>query len=700
LGANTVSDRWLTRILSFIVLISLQLVTAESSHAILSDNLSGNISLSGVRSRSNEELRSTIRQEFTGTWYRNMTPLLTLRASYRYYRFSFERSQQIGLWKKETQPTVQVLYNHPAVSISANGRRRVADGTTATDRLTNETFDVGFRTRARRFALISGRYDYNHLYGVPGVAGRNLLDQRLNGTVDYQHGSFGSNYRVTLSRTENQVSKLRTTQTQHVLRLAYSKMMNDRRLRLSADYSFNRRSQKDELPVEGTVLHVLPISSGLYGDREAVEIGQLQTRPALNDGDLTQPAQPLIDIGTGMVNQSLGVHLGTPRAVGALYIYTNKISDDQLAWQVYTSVDNFNWAPHAVNPEIRFDASVKRYEIVFPAVVARYVKAVSSGFNQAGRVLVTEIQAVAEVPTSGVIAQQHTAHTINLAGTYKISDRLSSMADLSYQREPSVGLRGSRHNIYHSGSIQCLQTDKLTHGLRWQHSFQITRGEIADLRDHSIAYNLKYSPLPTFDWSWSATDRRSFADGDADSENQRLMTHVNATPLNGLRLNGEIGYGRGRRHALGHTTGTWDRRLSIDARATRSIEATLAYTHQASTIQETDGRFLRDQYSVGLRLRLTSKLSVRGDLDWSRGSSSYLTKEIGAGWNMSRALSASFIYRLSEDDNSYRSQRYSARLNCRLNNRSSVYVSYNDNDFSRAAGRHTRTLQMGLRSGF
>lgn len=699
-GPKSVSELWVTKILCIIVLFSLQLITAESSHAILSDNLTGNISLSGVRSRSNDDSRSTIRQEFTGTWFRNITRYLTVRSSFRYYRFSFERSQQPGLWKKETQPTVQLLYNHPAVSISANGRRRVADGTTESDQLTNETFDVGFRTRARQFGLISARYDYNHLFGAPGVAGRNLLDQRLNATVDYQRGSFGSNYRFTRSLTENRVSELKTTQTQHMMRLTYSTVMKERRLRLSGDYSFNYRSQTDRLPSSGTVLHVIPISAGLYGDHEAVELGQLQTRPTLIDGDFTEPAQPLIDIGTGTINQSLGVHLGTRRSVSALYIYTNKISDEQLRWQVYLSVDNFTWELHALNPEIRFDAAVKRYEIVFPTVMARYIKAVSSGFNQAGEVLVTEIQAVAEVPSTGETTQHHTAHTVNLTGNYKISDRLSSTADLSYQREPSVGLRGSRDDIYQSGSLQFQQTAKITHAIKLQNSLEITRGEIANLRDHSLMYSLKYRPLPTLDLSWSATDRRSYADGAADSDNQRLMGHVNATPLVGLRLNGEIGYGRGRRHIIDQTTDTWDRRISIDARATRSIEATLAYTHQVSTVKETDRRFLRDQYSVGLRLRLTSKISIRWNQDWSRGSSSYLTREIGAGWNFSRTVSASFLYRLSDDDNSYRSQRYSVRLNCRLSGRSSVYFSYNDNDYSQAAGRHTKTLQMGLRSGF
>lgn len=699
-GPKSVTELWVTKILCIIVLFSLQLITAESSYAVLSDNVTGNISLSGVRSRSNGDSRSTVRQEFTGTWFRNITHYLSLRSSFRYYRFSFERSQQDGLWKKETQPTVQLLFNHPAVSISANGRKRVADGTTSTDRLTNETFDVGFRTRSQRFGLISVRYYYDNWSGAPDVAGRNLLSQRLNASIDYHRGSFGSNYRLSHRQTDNRVSKLTTTETQHTLRLNYSSMLQNGRLRLAGDYSFDYRSQTDKLPTSGTVWHVIPTLAGLYGDREAVEIGQLQTRPTLIDGDFTEPAQPVIDIGTGTANQSLGVHLGTPRSISALYIYTNKISDEQLRWQVYLSVDNFTWQPHALNPEIRFDAGVKRYEILFPTVTALYIKAVSSGFNQAGEVLVTEIQAVAEVPSTGEISQHHTAHTLNLTGAYKISDRLSSTADLSYQREPSVGLRGSRENIYQSGSLQFQQSAQITHAIKWQNSFQVTRGEIANLRDHSTMYSLRYQPLPTLDLSWSATDRRSFADGDADSDNQRLMGHVNATPLVGLRLNGEVGYGRGRRHAIDQTTDTWDRRISIDARATRSIEATLAYAHQASTVKETDRRFLRDQYSVGLRLRLTRKISLRGNLDLSRGSSSYLTRELGAGWNLSRAISASFLYRLSDDDNSYRSQRYSVRLNCRLSGRSSIYFSYNDNDYSQAAGRHTRTIQMGLRSGF
>ncbi|MEE8577642.1 MAG: hypothetical protein V3T31_10340, partial [candidate division Zixibacteria bacterium] len=93
-------------------------------------------------------------------------------------------------------------------------------------------------------------------------------------------------------------------------------------------------------------------------------------------------------------------------------------------------------------------------------------------------------------------------------------------------------------------------------------------------------------------------------------------------------------------------------------------------------------------------------ISTRGNLNWSRGTSSYLATELRAAWNLSRSTNLGFTYRLSDNNLGYRSVSYSLRLSCRMSGRSSVYLGYTDSDFSRASGSHTQSLQAGLRTGF
>jgi hypothetical protein len=426
----------------------------------------------------------------------------------------------------------------------------------------------------------------------------------------------------------------------------------------------------------------------------------LETIPSLADGSTTDPTDPIIDIGSGMTNRHLGVDFGVSRQVTALYIYTNKISDEQMGWHVYTSDDNFTWEVYDLGPTIRYDANTLRYEVVFPTVLTRYVKAINTGFNQAELVYVTEIQAVTEIPSSGFSSQHKSSHRANLGGTYTVSRRWTATADLSYSRDPSVGLRGTRDNLHHTGSLRFQQTQAFSQTVRWQISQQNTAGEVADLRENSIMYTLRYVPLPTLNMSGSANKRLSYADTESDSDDLRITGQLTATPLEGLKLFGEVGYGKSHRYLIRRNSQTWNRQISVDATPTRSLETTASYSHQVSEVEETDDRFLRDQYSVAVRLRLTRKISLRSTTDWSRGTATYVSQEFGAVWNLSSAMSASFLYRLSDNEDGYRSERYSARLSWRLSGRTNAYLSYLDNDFSQAAGTHNRSIQLGMRTGF
>ncbi|MDF1546004.1 MAG: hypothetical protein P1R58_13000, partial [bacterium] len=485
------------------------------------DNVGGYVNLSEMRtSIDGGPTTKNLRQEYRARWSEHWSEYFKVEAGYHYYSLDQSQADQIGIWRRENTPSLYLTFSHPYLTIVSHAQERRTLGQSSINDLTQKSFEIGMRSRSLKLPVVSVNYYRHHNLGHQAEAGKNIMEQR--GTVSIDHSSNNLELRYNFSRAinENRTTSLETTTNSHLFRSTYSDFgPAGRKLGYSATYQITGSSRTDRLPNSETLIHSIPILNALFLDQGDPLIGELVALPQLIDGNRIQPTNPVISIGAGQTGRHIGVDLGTTRSIGALYIYCDKLSDENLQWEVYSSEANFNWQLRDINPDVVFNTIENRYEIIFDTIATQYLKVVNSGFNQVDSVYVTEIEALQWVTSDGEVTQSNISHLVSLSGVYRISERVNLYSDVTYHREPSVGLVGRRDDIFATSRLNHKLSEITTHSLVFQQNYQMYQGIVADISDRSIQYNLRYDPLATLGMSWSALGRISDYDHSRNSEN-------------------------------------------------------------------------------------------------------------------------------------------------------------------------------------
>ena len=685
--------------MSVALLLSLLPFTAQSTTL---DNIGGYVNLSEVRTSTEAGPTATnLRQEYRARWNESLSEYLRIEAGYRYYSLDQSQAGQLGIWRKENLPSVRIDFNHPLFTISSNAQERTTTGQASFDDLTQKNFDIGLRTRTLSLPLLSTGYARVHNYGQPGEAGKNLLEERWSVSVDQTLNQLDWRYNFSHAINDNRVTLLETRTTSHQFRSTYTDMsIGSRRYGYSAVYQIDHSSQTDRLPNSQTLIHQIPILNALYLDQGDPLVGELEIVSSLTDGIKAQPTTPRIEIGAGQTGRQIGVDLGNNRSIGALYIYCDQISDENLQWGIYTSDDNFNWQPHDLIPAVVFNTIENRYEILFDSVSTQYLKAVNRGFNQIDSVVVTELEALQRVFADSEITQSNTSHLISLSSVVRLSEMTKFFSDITYRRDPSVGLVGRQDKLYATNRLSHRHSDVTTSSVIFQQNYQLYEGVVADVSDYSLQYNLRYNPLATLNMSWAATGRISNFDHSRNSEDLNFSWRGNGTPLPGLSVRMGTSYGHNRRILIDQTSNSWRRQISFDGPLTNSVTATFSYDYLQTMVTETGTELKKDHYSASLSWRLTSQINLQGTLDFSRGGYRYESKEFFANWRLSNSISVSGMYSRAINSDGSTTDRKSFSTNWRISNRMSAYLSYIDNNFSQIGREQSSSLQFGLRMSF
>jgi hypothetical protein len=626
---------------------------------------------------------------------------LKIEAGYRYYNLDQNQPDQIGLWREDKAPSVRFSFNHPFFTISSVAQERNTRGQSSFNDLTQKNFDIGLRTRSLKFPLLSTNYARVHNYGQPGEAGKNILEQRWSLSLDQSLNKFGWRYNFSHAINDNRVTLLETNTTSHQFRSTFSDAgRGKRKFSYSATYQVDYSSRTDRLPNSQTLIHRISALNALYLDQGDPLIGALDILPSLTDGNRTQPTNPTIEIGAGQTGRQIGVDLGNIRSIGALYIYCDQISDENLLWSIYSSDDNFNWRLHDLNPVSVFNTIENRYEILFDTITTQYLKAVNRGFNQVDKVIVTEIEALQKVASDGEVTQASTSHLAYFSGVLRLSEKMDLHSDITYQREPSVGLAGRRDNFYNTVRLNYRLSEVTTNSLILQQNYQLYQGIVADVTDYSLQYNLRYDPLKTMSMTWSAVGRISNYDHVRNSEDMNFSWGGTGNPLPGTQIRLGTSYAHNKRLLIGQTSNAWSRQISIDGKLTRTATVTFSYDNTQSKINETGTELKRDRYATSLSWRATSKINIQGSMDWSRGGYRYESRELLADWRLSDAISISGMYSRTINSDRSITDRKSFSSNFRISNRMSVYFSYINNNFTQTSRDQSSSVQFGLRSSF
>jgi hypothetical protein len=656
--------------------------------------------MTAVQTELNGDKQETLRQEYTASWYRNLTSTVIVRGAFRYYDFDLSQDRSSNVWQKEYQPSGELVLNHNDFVFNSGARRRVATSTNISTNQTSDNLTFSLKSKSLRFPLVTLRYDWDHIF-TTDVDSRDTRDRRFQAGADYTAGNHNLSYNYTRRFNENIISDRATTQNLHLFRWTQmSRLLADRRLQLGSSYTFSWRSDTDETPVTGQALQYIGGATALYSLDQNPDYDALDTVVTLMDGNTVNPTLPNINIGGATGNQNIGVDFGFDRSVSAMYLYTDRASGQQLQWQVYVSDDNLTWQLYSGAPTVAFNIGLNRYEIGFATVVTRYVKVVNSGFNDIATVYVTEIQALAETDSTAKSTQRATTHLADVNASYKFSEAVKSYADISYQREPSPILGGHRDDLFYALATRYRQSPILSHNFKWQQGFQFLGSGLDDLTNRTASYTLLYTPLQTLDFSLSAYNRNGYIGGVRSTENTSVLVQTHGSPVPRLNMSTEVSFSRIEQSLISATTDTWASRVSMDGRVFRYLDATASYAYQTSYARQSENRRTRHRFGAGLNYRLSQTIFIRGNLDLIGEEVTYISHDYLMSWNMTPRLTTGLTARLTDDGNGQRTTRYSSHLNYQVSSRSSIYFSFTQNDFTQAGGTETTSLQAGFRTGF
>jgi hypothetical protein len=676
------------------------LLSVSCANAALWDPFSGFIDLSAVQAQVNDFDEETLRQEYNLAFNQKLAPWVDLRLTARYFKFDQELELLLGGYREEFQPSGELRWNHSLFNFTTSAFRREVT-TSAQGMIITKDFQSSLKTLDETYPVVELRYDQQHTYSPQLEDDWDIKNSRSQVNVDYRPGNHDFNYSFSHISSENVISTLTSQVDRHLFRwLGTGRAMENGRLHLTGRYSFNYASQTNTALGGGPVLELAPIAIGLYALDFAPDLGRLDPRPSLADGNKTDPVLPLIDMGGGGTGHNLGADLGFIQAVAGVYIYTDRPSGGQPRWDVYGSLDNLTWQLLGT-PSQFFNPALNRYELTFPAAPYRYIKAVNSGLNEIALVFVTEIEVLRELPPETDKTNfASSSHSLDGRAAYRINDRWETSLDASAQLDENIGRAGDRNRWTLGGRLLFEQSHKMSHHLRLDVSRQGGQAPEPVLVDNGLGYTMMYNPLETLRGSFSISDRLSYLEG---IKSQNILSSVlegNATVLPDLDFSLGGGVSWFDEYIILREFQTWNVRGGIDAGIFRSLDFILDYNYQETHEEGVEGVRIRRFTSTGLEWRVTRDVYVRASLRSTRQTIRVWTQDYLLSWNIlpSVRVSAQFFEILEE--NMTTTMRKSVNLNWDLGARSTLYLRLAELDFSGTGGARTVSFQQGFRWNF
>jgi hypothetical protein len=233
----------------------------------------------------------------------------------------------------------------------------------------------------------------------------------------YRSGSLGLSYRGAYLNTDDRIGRLETRQVSHAFRGDYSRSFLNRRLLWNAAFNVNHQDLRTRAGGAGGEV-ALPLTpfAGLSSISDTPLTATLPQNGLLVDVNLTAGAGINLGLPATPADaqlRNIGLHLLTPTEVNRFLIWVDRELPVEVAgafsWEIYSSPDNLIWTREATVSAAPFGPFENRFQIDFPGITARYVKAVtrplsavvpdSSRFRD---ILVTEMQAFDRRPADEV----------------------------------------------------------------------------------------------------------------------------------------------------------------------------------------------------------------------------------------------------------------------------------------------------------
>lgn len=464
----------------------------------------------------------------------------------------------------------------------------------------------------------------------------------------YRYRSLSLSYLGAFLNTDDRMARLETRQVSHALHGDYSRSFFSKRLLWNAAYTVNRLELRTMAQGAGgeVALPVTPFA-GLSATSDTPVTAKLSPNPPLVDANLTAGAGVNLGLPPTLADaqpRNIGLDLLTSTQVNRFLIWVDRELPTGIAsafsWEIYSSPDNVIWRREATVSVASFGPFENRFQIDFPTVTARYVKAVtrplpavapeSSRFQD---ILVTEMQAYLRRPAEEV------GGTLN-----RNTDLLNTDVRLKILDAPSLYYEGFFLSNGTGGSSP--RTDTLSNGLSANHTVGIvsvvarwSREQGTQRRGYRVATltsaTLTVDPIPTFRSSFLYSGQDEEMAGLPSSRRGWFLQNA-AQPYRGVDV--LFGFGRA---STTRETGEISHDRLVNASATivprQHLSLTLSYDE---TRTERSGIFVgaprslqrRSYASVAVDPIPTLHLVVGGEAIAATGQTTRTTLDISASW--------------------------------------------------------------------
>jgi hypothetical protein len=358
-------------------------------------------------------------------------------------------------------------------------------------------------------------------------------------------------YSVTLFNNKDLLSGTESDSTAQNGRAGYSNRFFNNRVAFSADYSGALSETETRRGSGGEVAFQLFPFAGLSDISDIPTLDALSPNQALLDGNLA--ASSGINIGQGVSFggdtrlRSVGLDFVNATAVNTLYIYVDRQLPASVAsavsWDVYVSSDNQNWSLFQTGLHGAFNPFTNRFELLFPDVTSRYIKATSRPLavtvlptpgTDISNVFITELQSFIRKPAAqatGKTGQSSQLYDANVSAT--ILENQLLLYSFTFSQAKS---RGASATTFISNALSSAkQFNRVFSGMT-----RVSRDDNRDPLGSTVAYtgsaSLAAVPLPTLSHSLVVSARKQEALGEKSSS-ESIFLNNSAVLYEGISMN-------------------------------------------------------------------------------------------------------------------------------------------------------------------
>ena len=462
---------------------------------------------------------NTFYQRYLLYYNEALFPFVNLKAGSSFDRTMTDTTNATGETRSTDtiiMPSVALTLNNPFVSSGVGYSKRQetveSTGASTTDIREIKNAFLGFRPEG--LPTLDMQFTRTHLYDKAHETTDTLNDMFSTSTTYTPVKNLDLGYTITSMKNNDRFNDVEYDTVSQTGRAAYSNRVFDNRVSFSANYVGSRSTTETRSGGGGDVNFQLFPFSGLSDISDTPTLEVLNPNQALIDGNLT--ASSGINIGQGVSSggdlklRNVGLDFVNTTSVNTLYLYVDRQLPTSVsgtfAWDIYISSDNQNWTAYQTSLHATFDPFTNRFELLFPDVTTRYIKAsvrplsvtvLPPAGTDISNIYITELQSFISKATSQVTGKTNSISEYYDAGvrTFFLQDR-SLIYSIYYSQANSSGGNGRSSTTFLSNALSITRQLSTV----FSTSARVAREDSRDSSGSTVAYtgytSLTAVPLP------------------------------------------------------------------------------------------------------------------------------------------------------------------------------------------------------------